>query len=89
MKLAVLDPNVSDYWMEAHKAGCADLRKKDRWGQPRGRDCWYVTAETLVEAAEAIAGDFIEEGSMTVDEAVDVNIHWAPCVTLPRGEVGS
>ena len=88
MKLTVLDPNSTNFWMEAHKAGCADLKKRDRFGMPKGRGAWTMEADTLTEAAEVIAGDFLEEGSMSVEEALG-HIHFAPCVDLPVGEVAS
>jgi hypothetical protein len=84
MRLVVLDPNATPYWMEVHKAGCADLSKGPR-GRAKAQGAWTVEADTLTEAAEDIAGDFLAEGSMTVDEAIDEHIHWSPCMAhLPR-----
>jgi hypothetical protein len=81
VQLSVLDPNDTPHWMEVHRAGCADLNKSRR-SQAKARNAWTLTASTIEEAAAEIAGDFIGEGSMTLDEAV-AHIHWAPCVKFP------
>lgn len=83
MNLSILDPNLAQpHWMEAHKAGCADLKKRTKHGEVRGTGAWGFEAASLTEAAEEIAADFIEEGSMTVEDAL-ASIHFAPCVALP------
>jgi hypothetical protein len=77
MKLAALDPNsAQDHWMEVHKAGCADTTRRGK------RVHWTFDAATLTEAAEEVASDFLDEGSMTIEDAL-ADIHFAPCVTLP------
>lgn len=86
MKLAVLDANVASmnggHWMEAHRAGCGHLTRKARGGGRLGDGSFEIEAATLTAAAENIAGDFIDEGSMTVADALR-EIHFAPCVDLP------
>jgi hypothetical protein len=81
--LAVLDPNDTPNWMEVHKAGCQHLTRGR--GRSKGENAWTLEAGSLTEAATEIAHDFIAEGSMTVEEAVE-NIHWAPCVKLPEDD---
>lgn len=56
--------------MEVHAAGCRDIR---------GRGHWTFAATALEDAAYEVASDFIDEGSMTLADAIDV-IHFAPCV---------
>lgn len=88
MKLAVLDPNSTDHWMEVHKAGCADLKKRDRHGVPRGMGAWTLEADNLTDATWAVASDFIAERDEPEAESVaefrDQHIYWAPCVVLPK-----
>lgn len=83
--LRVLDPNQVEkgYWMEVHADGCADL-SRGRRGQTKGAGSWTIEAATMREAAIAISSDFIAEGSMTEDEALE-HVYFAPCVKLPRG----
>lgn len=79
MKLHVIRPQ--EHWLAVHKAGCADLRRIHPMSEDR-RYPWMEDHESLTEAAESIASDFIAEGSMTVEEALN-EIHFFPCVTLP------
>lgn len=87
MKLTVLDPNNTPHWMEVHAAGCADLKKMYR-GVYRGYGSWALEADNLTDATWAIASDFIAERDEPEAESVadfrDHEIHWAPCVTLPK-----
>jgi hypothetical protein len=83
--LTVLDPNFTGaHWMEVHAEGCADLRRKIWRGYLKGDGAWTIAVSSLTEAAQSIAGDFIAEGSMTVEDAIDEHIHFANCVHLPR-----
>jgi hypothetical protein len=79
--LRQVDGDRTDYWMEIHAAGCS--HKKARVSQGASS----FTAISLTDAALEIASDFINEGSMTVEEARDSHIHFAPCVNLPVGEI--
>jgi hypothetical protein len=82
-KLSVLDPNEADAWSEVHAAGCAHLNRRGRWGIKRGTNAYELDATSLLDAAESIASDFIAEGSLTAEEALQ-HIHFAPCVKLPQ-----
>jgi hypothetical protein len=83
--ITVLDPNLTEHWIEAHKAGCQHLRQSYR-GVPRERGAWTLEATNLTHAAADIASDFIAEHvaeGQPYDEAVDEffnHIHWAPCL---------
>jgi hypothetical protein len=79
MQLVLIDTNETDYWMEVHKAGCGAIgRRAHVYGEAT------FAASTLTEAAADLASDFIDEGSMTLEDARDEHIHFAPCVKLPR-----
>lgn len=71
--ISIVDPNFSKAWAEVHKAGCSHLGKR--------KPVHYTLEEigSRVEAAEEIASDFIDEGSMTVEDALHA-IHFAPCL---------
>jgi len=76
MNLTIVDTNHARYWMEVHKTGCTDLLRL------RGPQQSTFEADSLTEAAADLAADFIAEGSMTVERALQ-HIHFAPCVRLP------
>lgn len=82
MNLTLIDCNSpkaqNEAWMVVHATGCADIR---RYG-PGNQNC-TLDASTVTEAAADLASDFIAEGSMTLDQALD-DIHFAPCVKLPK-----
>lgn len=80
--LVVLDVNKTQHWNEVHKAGCKDLAKTDRHGRQRGHDAWSISAHSRTDAARIIGSDFLQEGSMTLQDVLD-SIHFAPCVSLP------
>jgi ribosomal protein L37E len=67
------------HWMEAHQDGCAHLTKHPY----KNSDPFPVSGASKQEVANDACSDFINEGSMSHDEAVDA-IHWAPCVKLPH-----
>ena len=75
MQIAVVDPNHCE-WIEVHKAGCRDLGK-------RKPVHYQFEAETREQIAKETAGDFIDEGSMTLEEAIG-HIHFAPCLNTVR-----
>ena len=86
-KLILVDGNETREWMEVHRAGCAHITRRRH---PETLRCVAAgdTPEhsSLTSAAADFAYDFIAEGSMTVEEARDEHIHFAPCVRLPRFE---
>ena len=85
MNLTVL--NDGNHWLEAHKTGCQHLnRNPQHKHNVRHGIAWTEDHETLRSAAESFASDFIDEGSMTVEDALS-SIHFAPCVKLPLGDV--
>jgi hypothetical protein len=65
--------------MEVHRAGCNDLNKSLTGG---GRRVLDDHVDSLTDAAEDLAGDFITEGSMTVDQAIGEQTHWGPCASV-------
>lgn len=81
MKLRILNSDPAGHWLSVHKAGCADLKKRGgNWDD--GEFAWVEEHDSITDAAESIASDFIQEGSMTLADAVAA-IHFYPCVTLP------
>jgi len=72
MKISIVDPNFSEAWVEVHKAGCQHLgrRKPVHYSEE---------AESRADAASLIASDFIQEGSMTLEDALNA-IQFAPCL---------
>lgn len=82
MKLTVLieGGRQQSHWMEVHRTGCKDLAKH-RGSDPHNLR-WVEDHDSLTDAAESFASDFIAEGSMTVETALR-DVHFAPCVTLP------
>src|SRR5882724_2165441 len=85
MKLLVLNDSPNGHWLEVHRGGCADLNKakyRRCQGADGGRWAWIEDHDTLTSAAESFASDFIDEGSMTLADALN-EIYFAPCVTIP------
>lgn len=84
MNLTVL--NDGNHWLEVHKTGCQHLSRNaaHRHNVKHGL-VWTEDHETIRDAAESFASDFIAEGSMTVEDALG-SIHFAPCVKLPMGD---
>ena len=80
MRIAVVDPNYSDAWIEAHKEGCQHLGRR--------KPVHYVLEADSREAfASQAASDFIDEGSMTLEEVVG-NTKFAPCLRfLPERSI--
>ena len=70
-----------DEWMEVHKTGCRDIKRKSYRDAHSGQ--WTEDHDSLTSAAESFASDFINEGSMTIDDALAA-IYFYPCVTLPK-----
>lgn len=75
--------------VRVHRAGCRDVARELRGSAGRVTSEYQVDVSTQHEAAEEFHADFLEEGSMTPDEA------WTyttvlPCASeLPVGEPGS
>ena len=69
-----------DEWMEVHKTGCRDIRRNIHRDSHEGM--WTEDHDSLTSAAESFASDFIDEGSMTIEDALSA-IYFYPCVTLP------
>jgi hypothetical protein len=64
-----------------HKTGCRDIgRERVRW-----QNEWTEDADTLDELAASVFSDFINEGSITDEQALSY-LDCAPCVTLPYAE---
>lgn len=78
MNLTILN-TVNEHWLEVHRTGCQHLNRRPLRYQDQS---WTEDHESLSAAAESFACDFIAEGSMTPEEALD-EVHFAPCVTLP------
>lgn len=63
---------------EIHAAGCADIRRRRALDNHNGR--WNSTVQTTTDLAYEIASDFIDEHSMSEDEAVGwVESGMKPC----------
>lgn len=60
-----------------HATGCADIR---RYGQhERSGIAWTTAVDSFAQLARDVYADQIDEGSMTVDDAMS-DIWLAPCV---------
>lgn len=67
-----------------HRHGCRDANRliAHPWVGPHGY--WTVDATSKTDiAAGHIYADHIDEGSMTVEDALN-DCHFCPCVTLPE-----
>lgn len=64
--------------IRVHGAGCADIAKDSRGALT----VYTATFTTLRAAAEDFYSDFIDEGSMTSDQAISYS-HFLPCCHLP------
>lgn len=76
VRFTVIDPNLSDHWMEVHRSGCAHLSRSRR-GHRLSEGAWEMEAKSRREAAIEIASDF-DDGS-GVPESVLAQVYFAPC----------
>lgn len=64
---------------EIHATGCRDIARRAQHCSHRGR--WTTEAASYTEIADEFACDFIDEGSMTQDDAVQwILAGIKPCV---------
>jgi len=69
--------------MHVHAAGCRDIartEKRNQLGKSYSHD--LIGAASKEQVADWIYCDHIDEGSMTLDDAMD-QLYFAPCVKLP------
>ena len=83
--LTIIGPNIDPHMVgrhgetfHVHATGCADVARYGGTVDQRGR-AWTFSPPSFAELARHIYDDQIEEGSMTVDDAM-ADIWLAPCV---------
>jgi len=78
----VYDPNGRGAELRVHRAGCADAVREAR----KATSSYTTEAASKREAAEDFYADFIDEGSMTAEDALGYT-DFLPCTDgLPDGE---
>lgn len=68
-----------------HKAGCADLARRERKNRHYLSD-YTLTVATRREAALDAWSDFVAEESMTEDDAIAYTEFYPCCDGLPEGD---
>lgn len=81
-RVAIYGPNLPSAMQRVagfhiHAADCGDCAKLDR--DPLIEDAWHIDATDRRDVAGEIYADHIDEGSMTLDDALG-DCHFCPCL---------